>query len=223
MPDSPTNFERLRPREDRLQAFGFVQSPQGYEWRGILPKTRLEITVRVDKNGQVSAELRDPQSGGTYILHRVAGASGKFVGQVRREYEDILARIADSCFEKDVFKSRQAKELIVYAREKYNDELEFLWKQFPDYAVLRRKNTGKWYAVLLVLAPEKLGLPAGDLVNILDVRTPPDEAETLVDGKRYFPGYHMNKKHWLTILLDGQVPSGEIIRRVDQSYTLAVK
>ncbi len=223
MPDSPTNFDRLRPRKERLKAFGFVQAAQGYEWRGILPKTRLEITVRVNKSGQVSAELRDPQSGGTYILHRVAGASGKFVGQVRREYEDILGRIAASCFEKDVFKSRQAKELIAYAREKYGDELEFLWKQFPGNAVLRRKDTGKWYAALLVLAPEKLGLPAGDLVNILDVRTPPGEAETLADGRRYFPGYHMNKKHWLTILLDGQVPSREIFRHIDQSYTLAVK
>ncbi len=74
-----------------------------------------------------------------------------------------------------------------------------------------------------MLAPEKLGLPAGDLVNILDVRTPPGEAETLADGRRYFPGYHMNKKHWLTILLDGQVPSREIFRHIDQSYTLAVK
>ena len=33
----------------------------------------------------------------------------------------------------------------------------------------------------------------------------------------------MNKKHWLTILLDGQVPSREIFRHIDQSYTLAVK
>ncbi|MDE7400427.1 MAG: MmcQ/YjbR family DNA-binding protein, partial [Clostridia bacterium] len=35
--------------------------------------------------------------------------------------------------------------------------------------------------------------------------------------------YHMNKKHWLTIPLDGTVPIGEICSRLDQSYILAKK
>ena len=37
------------------------------------------------------------------------------------------------------------------------------------------------------------------------------------------PGYHMNKKHWYTILLDDSVPLEEICRRIDRSYLLAVK
>ncbi|WP_088329145.1 MmcQ/YjbR family DNA-binding protein [Lacimicrobium sp. SS2-24] len=37
------------------------------------------------------------------------------------------------------------------------------------------------------------------------------------------PGYHMNKKHWNTILLDGSIPPGELQRMIDHSYTLVVK
>jgi predicted DNA-binding protein (MmcQ/YjbR family) len=37
------------------------------------------------------------------------------------------------------------------------------------------------------------------------------------------PGYHMNKKHWNTVNLDGSVPSSEIERMIDHSYTLVVK
>lgn len=37
------------------------------------------------------------------------------------------------------------------------------------------------------------------------------------------PGYHMNKKHWNTVLLDGSLPQGEIERMVDNSYRLVVK
>jgi predicted DNA-binding protein (MmcQ/YjbR family) len=34
------------------------------------------------------------------------------------------------------------------------------------------------------------------------------------------PGYHMNKKHWNTIILDGSVPDKEIFEWIDHSYDL---
>ncbi|RRJ83074.1 MmcQ/YjbR family DNA-binding protein [Aestuariirhabdus litorea] len=37
------------------------------------------------------------------------------------------------------------------------------------------------------------------------------------------PGYHMNKKHWNTITLDGSVPRGELMRLFDLSFELVVK
>ena len=36
------------------------------------------------------------------------------------------------------------------------------------------------------------------------------------------PGYHMNKRHWNTVLFDGSIPRGEIERMVDNSYALVV-
>lgn len=36
------------------------------------------------------------------------------------------------------------------------------------------------------------------------------------------PGYHMNKRHWITVDLDGSVPDGEIAQLIDQSYALVV-
>lgn len=37
------------------------------------------------------------------------------------------------------------------------------------------------------------------------------------------PGYHMNKKHWNTITLDGTIPDDEILEMIDDSYDLVVK
>ena len=37
------------------------------------------------------------------------------------------------------------------------------------------------------------------------------------------PGYHMHKKHWNTIILDGTVPDDVIFQMIDDSYTLVVK
>ena len=34
------------------------------------------------------------------------------------------------------------------------------------------------------------------------------------------PGYHMNKKHWNTVLLDGSIPEAELFTWIDHSYDL---
>ena len=48
-----------------------------------------------------------------------------------------------------------------------------------------------------------------------------EEIEKLKDNKKYFPAYHMNKKHWCTICLDGTVELKEIYKLIDISYELA--
>ena len=37
------------------------------------------------------------------------------------------------------------------------------------------------------------------------------------------PGYHMNKQHWNTVIIDGSLPRSEIERMIDNSYVLVVK
>ncbi len=37
------------------------------------------------------------------------------------------------------------------------------------------------------------------------------------------PGYHMNKRHWNTVILDGTIPDAEILAMIDDSYTLVVQ
>ena len=63
--------------------------------------------------------------------------------------------------------SKQSKELIDYIRKTYGDELEFLWKKFPKNAIWRRKDTQKWYGIVLTVSKKKLGLPDDESVEIL--------------------------------------------------------
>jgi predicted DNA-binding protein (MmcQ/YjbR family) len=37
------------------------------------------------------------------------------------------------------------------------------------------------------------------------------------------PGYHMNKKHWNTVMLDGTIPDKEVFSWIDHSYNLVMK
>lgn len=208
---------------DKLISFGFEEQEGHYAYTADLVDGQMTLTVAVSPEGGVRTAVTDTANGEEYVLHLVSGAVGAFVGRVKAEYEAVLEDISARCFDWDVFKSEDAQRLIVHVRDRYGDELEFLWKRFPDNAIWRRQDTGKWYAALLTVAKHKLGLKGTDPIEILDLRIPPEKMEDTVDHKRFFPGYHMNKKHWYTLLLNGSVPFDEICRRVDESYGLAQK
>ena len=57
----------------------------------------------------------------------------------------------------------------------------------------------------------------------INLKCDPEEAQILREiFPSVSPGYHMNKTHWNTILLDDSVPSGELKRMIDNSYTLVI-
>ncbi len=216
-------FKNRKASPEKLLLFGFEEKDGSYIYSRTLENSGLKLTVRIGKQGGIMSEVVDTSIHEPYTLHLVDSASGSFVGRVKGWYQDSLIEIAEKCFEADVFQSRQAKEIISYIRKKYGDELEFLWMKHPDNAIWRRKDTRTWYGALLTVSKRKLGLEDDDMAEIVDLRIQPEELEALIDGQRYYPGYHMNKKHWFTMRLDGSVPIKEICRRIDESYRLAGK
>ena len=79
------------------------------------------------------------------------------------------------------------------------------FEKFPDYQVLRRKSNGKWFGLLMTVNKNKLGLSGDDTVEVIDLKANPEIVSILSKGEGYFPAYHMNKNHWITVLLDGTV------------------
>lgn len=234
MTDTDSLFLRRKVNISRLRVFGFAEAVDGYVYATTLLGGQFAMTVMISSKGRVSAEVIETDSGESYVLHRVSGATGAFVGQVREEYERVMTRIADACFEPDVFKSEGARRVIQYVRDTYQNEPEYLWRRFPDNAIVRRSDNAKWYLAILTVRKEKLGLPGAGTIEVIDIRMKPEDVTTLVDGVRYFPGYHMNKKHWVTLCLDAPtseppslflplpVPLEEIFHRIDASFALAV-
>lgn len=215
-------FVRKRVDEDRLRNYGFTEENEKFFFSKKLLDGQFLMEVHV-KGSEILTRLLDVENECEYTLHIVSNAQGEFVGKVRIAYEDVLSDIRDRCFADDVFKSETAKAVIRYVAEKYDTPLEFLWKKFPDNAVYRRKDNQKWYAAILTVAKSKIGLKGAGNVEILDLRIEPAQMEQTIDNKKFFPGYHMNKKSWYTICLDGSVEDEEIFKRIDDSYELAKK
>lgn len=122
-----------------------------------------------------------------------------------------------------VFKSTDAKKVLTYVLEKYGTTPEFLWARSPGNAILRHKHNLKWYAALLSLPKKKLGIDRPGDIEILDVKGDPAMIDNLRDGKRFLPAYHMNKEHWMTLVLDGSIPMKEICSLIDLSFDITKK
>lgn len=208
---------------DKLQKFGFVNSKGNYIYSKPMSNKQFDIRIVVSKKGEVTADVIDVETKEPYVLVKVQDTIGKFVGSIRSEFESTLMDMVQHCSMPDIFKSDEAKEIVQYVRTKYKDELEFLWEKFPKNAIFRRKDNKKWYAALLTIPQNKIGLEGNELTEIIDLRIDPTQVESLVDGKRYFPGYHMNKKHWVTICLNKTIPLNEIFNWIDSSYIRAKK
>ena len=205
-------FRRMRLRLDALKPFGFVKKSNGWEYSKPIAGGTFVCTISVGANGKVSEKVEDPATGDEYVQHRVSVASGKFVGRVRQDVMSLMEKIAESCFERDIFKTDLARQIIEFARAEWGEEPEFLWDKFPDYAVLRRRDTAKWYALVARLAADKVGGGSNELVEIVNLRRTDGMA-----GERFRPAYHMNKKTWTTIVLDGTVEINVLLQLLGRS------
>ena len=105
------------------------------------------------------------------------------------------------------------------------------WEDFPfypDVAVMKVKN--KMFATLAPASSKEIEESGGALSANpvesyrMNLKCDPEEAIQLRDVfESVLAGYHMNKKHWNTIILNGEVPMGELERMIDNSYALVVK
>ncbi len=123
--------------------------------------------------------------------------------------------------EKEDFIGATRAAVTDYVKGKYGTEPEFLWRKFPDFAVFRKKDNAKWYAVIMDVTRQKLGLDGQGKVDIIDVKCGYETKEIFKNFKGFLPAYHMNKEKWITVLLDGTVDLRLLSDLIDESYDLA--
>lgn len=110
------------------------------------------------------------------------------------------------------------EELFAWALETYGTQPDYPWGD--ENAVLRHSGNNKWYAAVLEVSRNKLGLDGDGRVCVVNVKCDPILIGALRAQEGYHPAYHMNKDLWITMRLDGSVPAEEIQRLVGFSYEL---
>ena len=206
-------FPKVPVDETGLRALGFLPQADGsflLEKPSELPG--FSITYRVEGNS-CRVEVTDTESGWEYDLFNVPSSGGATVTALRAEAESFLARVGAVCFGVRPHRA----EVLRYCKETYGTEADYPFQD--SNAQVLRKPSGKWYGLLMTIPAEKLGLPRKDEVDVINLKATPERIAN-PDFASVFPAWHMNRKYWISVLLDSAIPTELLHTLIDESYGL---
>ena len=108
--------------------------------------------------------------------------------------------------------------IIKFIDTKYNAVPEYMWRRYPTYCVFRHAGNKKWFALIGTVPRHILKLTGDGEIDFINVKT--SDAEFFRGVKGILPAYHMNKNHWITILLDGTLSTKNIQHLIEMSHEL---
>ncbi len=213
-------FENKKIDYDKLLKYGFIKNNDAYIFERKI-EDYFKIIIKIS-NEEKTSKIIDLENNSEYILADIESVSGSFVNKIKRQYEDLLNDIVKCCTNFNIFKSDSSKKIIKYVKEKYNDDLEYLWEKFPNNAIWRNKTNNKWYGLLMTISERKLGIDSDKIIEVINLRYQKLNIEKMIDNKSIFKGHHMNKNNWITIKLDGKVNINQIFKLIDNSYEISL-
>ena len=115
------------------------------------------------------------------------------------------------------------KELAAYLTDTYSTTGKYLFARYPNFQVFRHNGKKKWFAVLMDIPRKNLGLTGDGEISVVNLKCDTRLIGAFREESGIFPGWHMNKAHWLTVVLDCSVEDEKIRFLVDMSYELTKK
>ncbi|MBR4321482.1 MmcQ/YjbR family DNA-binding protein [Treponema sp.] len=163
-------------------------------------------------------QLFDSSTGEKYPLFDMPRSQGAFVASLREEVQKLVDKLKSSCFEVHDLKD----EYVAWIKSRFSAFPDFPWPDTPDYCVFRCPNE-KWFALVMKVKYRQLGLTGEEEVWVVNMKAPDDKIPSLIDKASVFPAWHMNKKHWITVLLTAATDFENLCQLTEISYELVNK
>lgn len=212
-----TIFNRYLIDENKLLEYGF-NSDYVYTV-DILDNTFKVIITYVDK--KITGKIIDLSFDEEYTNFRIE-RSGEFNLKIRSEYERMLLDIRDKTCTKRTYIYDQANRINEFIYKKYSASPDFPFKSSPYHGVYRNKDN-KWFSILIVIPFNKIDKNKFGLIEVINVKINPNDKDNLLKIEGIYEAYHMNKKSWISIILDDTLSDDLISELIDNSYKLVTK
>ena len=202
----------------RAIAYGFSRTEAGLELKKELPGVGLyAVFVIAGKSFEVN--VFDADTDEEYLPFNVLDNITGFVTGIREQVEDLVQEIKEKC----LLNSNMKLRLMEYCERKFGTEPEAPWEDSPDAYTFKTAKRNKWYALFMTIPYKSLGLVAKGMLDVVNIKLPPEKVLDLIDRVHFYPAYHMNKKHWITIVLDKEVDEPLVQQLLEESYGLVEK
>ena len=202
----------------RAIAYGFSRTEAGLELKKELPGVGLyAVFVIAGKSFEVN--VFDADTDEEYLPFNVLDNITGFVTGIREQVEDLVQEIKEKC----LLNSNMKLRLMEYCERKFGTEPEAPWEDSPDAYTFKTAKRNKWYALFMTIPYKSLGLVAKGTLDVVNIKLPAEKVLDLIDRVHFYPAYHMNKKHWITIVLDKEVDEPLVQQLLEESYGLVEK
>ena len=209
------DIEKYNFSKEQLNDFGFKEEAEKLIYRKEILDSSFLIEISF-VDSKLLVEVYDLEFDEVYSLYSVDSAVGETVQNIREQVEELLSSLLGLADDSEKISS----EVIDYCN-KYGGNHVNPFKKHPDIlAFVNEKN--KWYALLSAVEYNKLNKNTDitTKVKILNVKHPTDKILDIIDNQNILPAYHMNKKHWISIVLDKNIKLETIKELIDISYSL---
>ncbi len=217
-------FKYYYPNLEKLLKYGFEKDGDNYLFQKDINDSFLAV-IKLDNNYNVKGRIIDKEMEEEYTNFRIEDNSGSFAGTIRQKFIALLIDIRDKCFYRKSFSGQQAKRICQMIEKKYGDAPIYKWNKYPDFCVFQNGKTNKWYALVMTIAGEKFNLNIDNIDNIdvINIKLDVNKIVDLQQEQSFYPAYHMNKKYWISILLDDSISDDTIMDLIDESYQFSRK
>ena len=93
------------------------------------------------------------------------------------------------------------QEFLEYCLNTYGTSPDYPFDDWMESAVLRHANNKKWYAIALRVSRRKFGFDSDEIIDVVNLKLPTEMFGSFVEADGVYPAYHMNKLHWISVLL----------------------
>jgi predicted DNA-binding protein (MmcQ/YjbR family) len=114
-------------------------------------------------------------------------------------------------------------EFASYIEDFYGIKYDCPFEDELDAWCFRHPDNKKWFALVMKIKKRKLGIDSDEYIDIVNMKCAPEIMDYLWHEIGVFPAYHMNKKHWLTLALDGSCSDETLQFVANISYDLTRK
>ena len=115
------------------------------------------------------------------------------------------------------------QDFLNYCTETYGTAPDHPFEEDFVTTVLRHSDTRKWYGIVMEVSRRKFGFDSDEVIDVVNMKLPVEMFGSFGKEDGVHPAYHMNKTHWITVVLDGSVPRPFINRMIAKSYLLTKK
>ena len=213
-------FKKYKVIETTLIPYGFKYTEDVYIYSKKIHNNSFELVIIINK-GAMEGKLVDLDFNDEFHQINVESSNG-FISELKQECEDILLDIRDKCFYKEPFIYPQSNRISKMIKDKYNVLPEYLWDTDPGFGVFRNSISNKWFGIIMNISKNKIVGKDNKEIEILNVMLK-DKTEYYLNINGIYKAYHMNKKNWVSIILDDTLLDDEIVNLIDISYAAANK